>query len=116
MDSNGQATEATILSERLPTGTAATDRRRRIYIISTLHFAAPITVKERVNLDNIRIEWAAGAAPGRSKSWNTLFVSKTGFDGELASLDSRYYTRVANTDNGYEYQIRPKIGAVVTFR
>ena len=83
---------------------------------STLQFAAPITVKERVNLDNIRIEWAAGAAPGRSKSWNTLFVSKTGFDGELASLDSRYYTRVANTDNGYEYQIRPKIGAVVTFR
>lgn len=83
---------------------------------STLRFAAPITVKERVNLDNIQIEWTAGTAPGRSKAWNTLLVSKTGFDGESASIESKYYTRVANTDNGYEYQVRSKIGTVVTFR
>ena len=83
---------------------------------SKLRFTAPITVKERVNLDNLQIEWAEGTAPGRSKVWKTLLVSKAGFDGESADLDSKYHTRVANTDNGYEYQVRPKIGAVVTFR
>ena len=83
---------------------------------STLRFAAPITVKERVNLDNVSIEWAEGAAPGRTKAWKTLFVSKSGFDGELSSIGSRYYARVAETANGFEYQVRPKIGAVVTFR
>jgi hypothetical protein len=83
---------------------------------SKLRFTAPITVKERVNLDNLQIEWAEGTAPGRSKVWKTLLVSKAGFDGESAALDSKYHTRVANTDNGYEYQVRPKIGAVVTFR
>ena len=62
------------------------------------------------------LEWAEGAAPGRSKAWTTIFVSKTGFDGELASLDSKYYYRISETANGYEYQVRPKIGAVVTFR
>lgn len=83
---------------------------------STLRFAAPITVKERVNLDNVSIEWAEGAAPVRAKAWKTLFVSKSGFDGELSSIGSRYYARVAETANGFEYQVRPKIGAVVTFR
>jgi hypothetical protein len=83
---------------------------------STLRFAAPITVKERVDLGNMSLEWAEGAAPGRTKAWKTLFVSKSGFDGELSSIGSRYYARVAETANGFEYQVRPKIGAVVTFR
>ena len=83
---------------------------------STLRFAAPITVKERVNLDNVSLEWAEGAAPVRAKAWKTLFVSKSGFYGELSSIGSRYYARVAETANGFEYQVRPKIGAVVTFR
>ena len=83
---------------------------------STLRFAAPITVKERVNLDNVSLEWEEGAAPVRAKAWKTLFVSKIGFDGELSSIGSRYYARVAETANGFEYQVRPKIGAVVTFR
>jgi hypothetical protein len=83
---------------------------------SKLLFAAPITVKERVSLDNIDLEWVKGTSPERTKVWTTLFVSKTGFDGDIASFSKLYYTRTVQTENGYEYQIRPKIGTVLTFR
>ena len=83
---------------------------------SKLRFSGPITVKERVNLNNVNIEWAEGASPERAKSWMTLFISMSGFEGEIAALNSNYYTRIVETSNGYEYQIRPKIGMTVTFR
>ena len=83
---------------------------------SKLRFSGPITVKERVNLNNVNIEWAEGVSPGRAKSWMTLFISKSGFEGVIAAFDSNCYVRIAETANGYEYQIRPKIGMTVTFR
>jgi hypothetical protein len=77
---------------------------------------APISFLERVDLSAINAEWADGAFGSGGKEWRTLFVSKVGFTGELASVTAGNHTRIIETADGFEYQIRPKFGMTVTFR
>ena len=77
---------------------------------------APLMVKELVDLSKINLEWVKDSSCVKDRAWRSLFVSKTGFTGELTALAGAYYTRIVETANGYEYQIRSKIGTVVTFR
>jgi hypothetical protein len=77
---------------------------------------AALTVKELVDFTKVNLEWVKDPSCVKDRTWRSLFISKTGFTGELTALAGAYYTRIVETVNGYEYQIRSKIGTVVTFR
>ena len=77
---------------------------------------AALTVKELVDFTKVNLEWVKDPSCVKDRTWRSLFISKTGFTGELTALAGAYYTRIVETANGYEYQIRSKIGTVVTFR